>query len=145
MLQSKGISLNFLAKEINYENYIVNHTPTKVLRNITLEEAWSSIKPDVSHFRFFGSDAWDHIPDAKHKALEPKSEKCIFVGYFEDVKEYRLIQHKSKNVIIRRDVNSDEHILAYESSLTGVPPLACEPDSAYVPPLSISFTSEKIY
>ena len=63
MLQSKGLSLNFWAKEINYENYIVNLPPTKVSKNITPEEAWSSIKPDVTHFRVFGSDAWAHISD----------------------------------------------------------------------------------
>ena len=97
MLQSKGLGLNFWAEAVNYENYIVNHTPTKFLKNITPEEACSSIKPDVSHFRVFGSDAWAHIPNVKHKALEPKSEKCIFVGYFEDVKGYRLLQPKSKN------------------------------------------------
>ena len=108
MLRYKGLNLNFQAEEINYANYIVNHTPTKVLRNITLEETWSSIKPDVSHFRVFGSEAWDHILDGKHKDLEPKSEKCIFVGYSEDVKGYRLLQPKYKNVIIRRDVTFDE-------------------------------------
>ena len=75
MLQSKGLCLNFWAEVINYENYIMNHTPTKVLKNITLEEAWSSIKPYVSHFHVFGSDAWAHILDAKHKALKPKSKK----------------------------------------------------------------------
>ena len=103
MLQSKGFNLNFWAEAINCANYIVNRTPTKVLKNITLEEAWSSIKPDVSHFRVFGSEAWAHIPDEKHKALEPKSEKCIFVGYSEDVKGYRLIPLNSKNIIIRRE------------------------------------------
>jgi len=112
MLQSKGINLNFWAKAINCANYIVNHTPTKVLKNITLEEAWSSIKPDVSHFRVFGSEAWAHIPDEKHKALEPKSEKCVFFGYSEDVKGYKLIPLKSKNIIIRRDVKFAENILA---------------------------------
>ena len=86
MLQSKGLGLNFWAEAFNCANYIVNHTPTKVLENITPEEAWSSIKPNVSNFHVFGSDAWAHIPDAKHKALEPKSEKCIFVGYSKDVK-----------------------------------------------------------
>ena len=114
MLQSKGLGLNFWVEAINCANYIVNHTPTKVLRNITLEEAWISIKPDVSHFRVFGSDAWAHIPDAKHKALEPKSEKYIFVGYSEDVKGYRLLQPKSKNVIVRRDVKFHENISASE-------------------------------
>eukprot|EP00253_Pinus_taeda_P034901 PITA_34901 len=75
MLQSKGPSLNYWAEAINYANCIINLTPTKVLKNITLEEAWSSIKPDVSHFRVFRSEAWAHIPDEKDKALEPKSEK----------------------------------------------------------------------
>ena len=80
MLQSKGLSLIFWAESINCENYIVNRTPTKVLKNITrckniTEESWSSIKLDVSHFHFFGSEDWAHIPDEKHKDLEPKSEK----------------------------------------------------------------------
>eukprot|EP00253_Pinus_taeda_P009757 PITA_09757 len=73
-----------------------------------------------------------HIPDEKHKALEPKSEKCIFVGYYEDVKGYKLIPLKSKNVIIRRDVNFAKNISAYELS------------SVDVPPLSIPSTSENI-
>jgi len=132
MLQSKGLSLSFWAEAINCANYIINRTPTKVLKNFTPEEAWSSIKPDVSHFRVFGSEAWAHIPDEKHKALEPKSEKCTFVGYSEYVKGYRLIPFKSKNVIIRRDVKFDENRSAYE------------PSPADVPPLSISSTFENI-
>ena len=95
---------------------IINHTPAKVLKNITPEEAWSSIKPDVSHFRVFQSGAWAHIPDEKHKDLEPKSENFISVGYSKDVKGYRLIPVKSKNVIIRRDVNFSENISAFEPS-----------------------------
>ena len=51
MIQSKGLSLQYWAEAINCANYIVNHTPTKVLQGITLEEALSKIKPDVSHFR----------------------------------------------------------------------------------------------
>eukprot|EP00253_Pinus_taeda_P013492 PITA_13492 len=132
MLQSKGLSLSFWAEAIKCANYIINRTPTKVLKNITPEEAWSSIKPDVSHFRIFGSEAWAHIPDENHKALEPKSEKCTFVGYSEDVKGYRLIPFKSKNVIIRRDVKFDEN------------KSACEPSPADVPPLPISSTFENI-
>ena len=92
MLQSKGLSLHFWAEAINCANYIVNHTRTKVLNNIRLEEAWSSITPNVSHFRVFGSKVCAHIPNQKHKALKPKSEKCIFVGYFEYVEGYRLLQ-----------------------------------------------------
>ena len=38
MLQSKGLSINFWEKAIDCANYIVSHTPTKDLRNITIEE-----------------------------------------------------------------------------------------------------------
>ena len=91
IIQSKGLSLQYWAEAINCANYIVNRTPTKFLKRITLEEAWIKIKPDVSHFRVFGSEAWAHILDEKRKALHPKSQKCIFVGYSEDVKGYRFI------------------------------------------------------
>jgi hypothetical protein len=91
MIQSKGLSLKYWVEAINYANYIVNHTPTKALKNITPEEAWTKIKQDVIHFCVFGSIAWAHNPDEKRKALQPKSEKCIFVGYSKDVKGYRLL------------------------------------------------------
>ena len=91
MLQSKGLALNFWAEAINYANYIVNRTPTKELKNITPEEAWSSIKPDVSHFHVFGSEAWAHIPDEKHKALEP-----IGVPMFWQIWQYqKMRQHQN--------------------------------------------------
>ena len=112
MIQSKGLSLKFWAEAINCANYIVHRTPTKYLQGITLEEAWSKIKPDVSHFHVFGSEAWAHILDEKQKALQSKSEKCIFVGYSEDVKGYRLLQPHSHDIIIIRDVKIDENILA---------------------------------
>jgi hypothetical protein len=136
MIQSKGLSLKYWAEAINCENYIVNHTTTKALKNITLEEVWTKIKPDVSHFCVFDSIAWAHIPDEKRKALQPKSEKCIFVGYSKDVKGYILLQPQFNEIMIRRDVNFDENILAYEPNLTFVPSLACEPNSAVVPSLA---------
>jgi hypothetical protein len=65
--------------------------------------------------------------------LQPKSEKCIFVGYSEDVKGYRLLQSHCNEIIIRRDVKFDENLLACEPNLAIVPSSACEPSSAFVP------------
>jgi hypothetical protein len=140
MIQSKGLSLKYWAEAINCANYIVNHTPTKSLKNITTEEAWTKIKPDVSHFRVFGSITWAHIPDEKRKALQPKSEKCIFFGYSEDVKGYRLLQSHCNEIIIRRDVKFDENLLACEPNSTIVPSSACEPSSAFVPSYDLVFS-----
>ena len=91
MLQSKGLDLCFWVEVINC---------ARVLKNITLEETWISIKPNISHIYVFRSEAWTHIPDEKHKFLEPKSEKCIFVGYSEDVKGYRLFSQIRKKLLL---------------------------------------------
>ena len=80
-----------------------------------------------------------HIPDEKWKALQPKSEKCIFVGYSKDVKGYKLPQPHSHDIIIRRDVKFDENILSCEPNLEGVPSLAYEPDLVNVPSSPSSF------
>jgi hypothetical protein len=133
MIQSKVLSLKYWVEEINCENYIVNRTPTKALKKMTLEEAWTKIKPNVSHIRVFGSIAWAHIPDDKRKALQPKSEKCIFVGYSEDVKVYRLLQPHCNEIILRRDVKFDEKILVCNPNSAVVPSSAYEPSSVFMP------------
>lgn len=74
-----------------------------------------------------------HIPNEKHKALEPKSEKCISVGYSEDIKGYRVLQPNSIEISIRRDVKLDENISSCESNSTFVLSSACNPESMYVP------------
>jgi hypothetical protein len=117
---------------INCENYIVNRTPTKALESITPEEAWIKLNPDVSHLYVFGSVSWAHIPGEKRKALQPKSEKSIFGGYFEDVKGYGLLQTHCNEIIIRRDVKFDENILSCEPNLAFVPSSTCKPSSAFV-------------
>jgi hypothetical protein len=78
MIQSKGLSLKYWAEAINCENYIVNHTPTKALTNITLEEAWTKIKPDVSHLCLFGSIAF-LMRKGKHCILKVRSVYLLVI------------------------------------------------------------------
>jgi hypothetical protein len=69
----------------------------------------------------------------RRKYLQPKSEKCIFVGYSEDVNGYRLLQPHSNKIIIIRDVKFDENILACKPNLMFVPSLACKTSLTFVP------------
>jgi hypothetical protein len=108
MIQSKGLGLQFWVEAINCANCIVNCTPIKAFKNVTSEEAWAKIKLDLSHFHVFGSKAGAHIPDEMTKEIQPKNDKCIFIGYSKDAKGYRLLQpYDSNEIIIRRDVHSD--------------------------------------
>jgi hypothetical protein len=73
-------------------------------------EAWSGLKPEVTHFHIFGSRAWARIPSKKRKALDPQSIECIFVGYPDGVKGYRLIDISSDQLIIERSVQFEESV-----------------------------------
>jgi hypothetical protein len=78
------------------------------VKNVTPEEAWSDVKPYVSHFRVFGCLAYAHVPNSQRKKLDPKSIKCILLGVSEESKAYKLYDPIHKKVIISRDVVFDE-------------------------------------
>ena len=62
MLHAKNLHYKFWAESMFYATYILNRTPTKALKDITLEEAWSGRKPDLHHLQIFGSVAYVHSP-----------------------------------------------------------------------------------
>jgi hypothetical protein len=75
---------------------------------VTPEEKWNGRKPDISNFKIFGSECWGHILNDKRKKLEPKSHKCIFIGYNKDSKDYMLFDTSTHGVIIWFDVQFNE-------------------------------------
>jgi hypothetical protein len=68
------------------------------------QEAWSGTKLNVAHLRTFGCIEYTHIPSKLRKKLDDKSEKCIFTGYSETSKAYRLYNPITKKLILSRDV-----------------------------------------
>lgn len=108
MLKAKKLPDQFWGDAVTCAVYLLNRASTKSVQGITPQEAWSGLKPTVSHLRVFGCIAYSHISDEKRGKLDDKSEKCIFVGYSENSKAYRLYNPISKKVIISRDVKFDE-------------------------------------
>ena len=70
--------------------YVQNRSPHKTLRNMTPEEAFTGVKPEVGHFRIFGCLVYIHIPKEKRTKLDPSGRKGTFVGYSETSKAYRI-------------------------------------------------------
>jgi hypothetical protein len=56
----------------------------------TPEEAFIGKKPDVSHFKIFGSSVYVHVTKNARKKLEMIAEVGIFVGYTETPHNYRV-------------------------------------------------------
>ena len=70
----------------------------------TLHEAWSSKKPFSKHLGVFGCDAYVHVPKENRSKLDNNAEKCIFIGYKDGIKGYRLWKLETKKTIYSQDV-----------------------------------------
>ena len=67
-----------------------------------------STKPEVNHFRIFGSLTYSHVSFEKRTKLEPTAEKAIFVGYDETSKAFRIYLPSQRKVVVRRKVKFEE-------------------------------------
>jgi hypothetical protein len=89
MLNEKNLPNYFWVEAVATIVYIMNRTPTATVHGMTFKEKFTGKKPNVSHFRVFGCIAYVHVPDEKRLKLDPKAEKCIFIGYSLEQKGYR--------------------------------------------------------
>jgi hypothetical protein len=105
LLKEKSLSNIFWAEAVACSVYLLNRSPTTSLKMKVPQEAWSGTKLNVAYLRTFGCITYTHIPSELRKKLDDRSDKCIFTGYSETFKAYRLYNTISKKLILSRDVN----------------------------------------
>jgi len=101
------------AKSITTAVYIMNRTPTAIVHGMTPKENFIGKKLDVSHLGVFGCIAYVHVPNEKRSKLDPKVEKCIFIGYSLEQKAYRCFNPSTRKLQVNRDVMFDEMVSQY--------------------------------
>ncbi|KAK3002660.1 hypothetical protein RJ639_018364, partial [Escallonia herrerae] len=90
------------------ENMDESMSPTKAVNNATPYEAWFKRKPKIDHLKVFGCLAYHLIHSQEREKLDEKGEKCIFMGYSDESKAYRLYKPETNELIVSRDVIFDE-------------------------------------
>ena len=75
-----------------------------MLEDKTPHEVWIGKKASLSHLRLFGCDAYLHVSKDKRTKLDNKSERCIFIGYKDGLKGYKIWNSKTRKVVYNRDV-----------------------------------------
>lgn len=93
---------------------MVNHlcvvkTPSSVLSGKTPYEIMFGFKPHVKHLRLFGCLCFSTVLNNSDK-LSSKAEKCVFLGYSNQKKGYKLWSLDNKVVIFSRDVKFYETV-----------------------------------
>eukprot|EP00253_Pinus_taeda_P005716 PITA_05716 len=65
---------------------------------------WYEHIPLVKHLKVFGSTCYALIPKVHRSKLGARSRKCIFLGYSNTSKAYRLYDEVNKKFVVSRDV-----------------------------------------
>eukprot|EP00253_Pinus_taeda_P023270 PITA_23270 len=104
MLSGARLGHELWVEAVDTTCYLVNRSPSSALEDKTAQEVWTGKKPSLSHLRVFGCDAYVHVPKEKLTKLDSKSEKCIFIGYKDGLKGYKLWNPVTRNVVYSRDV-----------------------------------------
>ena len=108
MLHDRGLPMHLWAEACNTAVYLQNRCPHRVLGMSTPEEAFTSKKPDVSHFKIFGSLFYVHVTKNAMKKLEPIAEVGIFVGYTKTPHNYHMYFRNSRMTVVRWEIKFNE-------------------------------------
>ena len=116
MLIQAKLPQRFWVEALSTAVYLHNRSPTKGVTDMTPFEAWTGVKRNVSHLRSFGCTVYAHIPKDERRKLDPKSKKCILLGYGTETKGYRLYDPQSSRVMYSRDVKFNESEFGFEKN-----------------------------
>ncbi|KAL6319939.1 hypothetical protein AAG906_037015 [Vitis piasezkii] len=106
--QQNGVAERKNRTMMNMIIYVLNRCPTLAVKNVTLDEAWSGVKPSVDHFQAFGCIAHIHVPEEMRTKLDNRSITYVLLGVSEESKGYRLFDPIAKRVVVSRDVIFEE-------------------------------------
>jgi transposase InsO family protein len=115
IIHDQSLPMTLWAETCMTAVYVQNRSPHRILKNITPEEAFTGVKPEIGHFRIFGCPVYFHVPKEKRSKLEPAGRKGTFVGYSESSTTYRIYIPSQRQIEISRDVIFEEDI-AFQKS-----------------------------
>jgi len=114
MLLSAGLPKIFWAEAAMAVVYLINKCPSTTMNFKTLEEICFGHPLSLIQLKVFGCVAYTHI---KQDKLKPRVLKCIFLGYPEGVKGYKLwcLEASYKRCLVICDIVFNEVEMAYKT------------------------------
>ncbi|KAJ8630659.1 hypothetical protein MRB53_023982 [Persea americana] len=112
--------------------YLINRLSVRRLPHLSPWEILFQQSPIYSSLRIFGSACYPWLKPYNLHKLDPKTKRCVFLGYGLNKKDYRGLDMDSGRIFLSRHVAFSEDFFPFSSS----PPLTSSP----VAPTPASFT-----
>ena len=85
-----GLPKPFWVDAVNTTVYLINRGPSVPLKCEIPEEAWTYKEVNVNHLCTFSCISYVHVRLDHICKLDPKSKRCIFIGYETREYDYRF-------------------------------------------------------
>ncbi|KAJ0913978.1 putative RNA-directed DNA polymerase [Helianthus annuus] len=116
MFQS-GLPLKYWSDCVLTAVYLINRLPSSVLDGKSPYEVVYGFKPSFDHLRNFGCLCFSTVLSETDK-FTYHADKCVFIGYSNVKKGYKLLSLENKKVFFSRDVKFYESVYPFKTGLS---------------------------
>ncbi|KAL2904103.1 Retrovirus-related Pol polyprotein from transposon TNT 1-94 [Bienertia sinuspersici] len=109
-----GLPLSFWGDCVLAAVHIINRLPIPILDWKTPYEVLHKTKPKYDHLKPFGCLAVASNPSRTKDKFDARGVLCVFLGYPQTQKGYKLLNLSTNVVFVSRDVKFFEHIYPYK-------------------------------
>ncbi|KAK8597087.1 hypothetical protein V6N12_065563 [Hibiscus sabdariffa] len=114
MMSHTDLPTSFWGYALETTAFTLNRVPSKSVQK-TPHEMWTGRRPNMSFMRVWGCQAY--VKHQMSTKLEPKSQKCTFVGYPKETKGYYFYNSKENKVFVARTrVFLEKDFLSYNGN-----------------------------
>lgn len=100
-------------------SYLSKKCPTKDVQGSIPEELWTKKPVRISHLKIFGCRVFAQIDKTyQRRKLGKRAQECVFIGYIEGVRGYKLCIIEKDKFLVNRNVKFDETIFPLKRSQT---------------------------
>jgi hypothetical protein len=100
MMSLTDLPLSFWGYALETAAFTLNRAPSKSVET-TPYELWFGKKPKLSFLKVWGCDAY--VKKLQPEKLEPKSEKCVFIGYPKETIGYTFYLRSEGKIFVARN------------------------------------------